>query len=578
MNNRLWCSMSALKALKAMSLALVAALSLCLLAPSVQAQTAEIKPGEMKPVVMLTVSGYDELKADINFIGSLAGQPELASSFEPFILGFTQGLEKDKPLGVLVQSDGMNFGGAVCLPIKDLATFVGNLKAFGVTSSPVDGGITQISANGQTLFGKEAGGWTFISMMPQMLESLPADPAKEFAALADEYDLGIRANVQNVPDAYRQMAIDQMRQGMDAGMKKMPEESDDEFNARKMMATTQVENLERMIKEIDQFTFGMSVDSKEQKTFLDFVYTAVAGTQLADQLKTLADPKTNYAGFFQPEAAGMMMVASKINEGDVDQTKQMFEAFRKQMETAIDKDESLPSDAAKENVKAACNDFMDAFMATIEKGVMDLGAVVNVSPDALTVVAGGFIGDPGKIESGLKKLSELSKEKPDMPPIKWNAETHAGISFHTVSVPTPDEEEPRKLFGETIDFAVGIGKESVYFAMGRDCMTAVKKVIDDSAANPGKSVAPMELSVSVSQILNTIAAFETDDPVLKTVADTLKTEAVGRDHVRIVAQTIENGLRTRIEAEEGVMRAIGVGVMAAQMQAMGAQQPAGAAQ
>jgi hypothetical protein len=151
------------------------------------------------------------------------------------------------------------------------------------------------------------------------------------------------------------------------------------------------------------------------------------------------------------------------------------------------------------------------------------------------------------------------------------------VTFHTLSVPTPKEEEALKLFGETIDFAVGIGKDSVYFAMGRDCLTAAKKVIDDSAASPGKSIAPMELSISVGQIINTIAAFETEDQVLQAVAETLKTEAVGRDHVKIVAQPVENGLRTRFEAEEGVMRAIGVAVKASQMQAAGAHGvPAGA--
>jgi len=562
--------------LKLLSVALVAAVSLSALAAPLRAQAT----GEMKPVVLVTLSGYDALKQDINFIGSLAGQPELASQFEPFILGFTQGLEKDKPLGVLIQSDGMNFGGAICLPIKDLATFVANLKAFGVTTADAGNGVTQISANGQQLFGKNEGGWTFLSMMPQMLENLPADPAEAFSSLIKEYDLGIRANVQNIPEPYRQMAMQQLRAGMEAGMKRKDDENDEQYKARTALANSQVEQLERMIKEIDQFTFGLSVDSEQQRTFMDFVYTAVAGSQLAEQLKTMADPKTNFAGFFQPNAAGMMMVSSKINDSDIAQTKQMVESLRTQIATGIDEESDLPSDAAKQTAKDACNDFIDAMLATVEAGKMDAGAVMNLSPEALTVVAGGFIADPAKIESGLKKLAELGKEEPEMPPVKWNAESHAGVNFHTLSAPTPDEKEARQLFGETIDFAIGIGKDSVYFAMGRDCLAAAKKVIDDSAASPGKSIAPMELSVSVGQIINTIAAFDADDPVLKTVADTLKTEAVGRDHVRIVAQQIENGLRTRIEAEEGVMRAIGVGVKAAQMQAMGAVQevPVGAAQ
>lgn len=558
---------------KTCSLALVAALAAAVTTPALHAQT-----GEMKPVVLATLSGYDALKKDINFLGSLAGQPDLASNFEPFILGFTQGLEKDKPLGVLIQSDGMNFGGAICVPIKDLATFVANLKAFGVTTAEVGPGITQITANGQTLFGKNEGGWTFLSMMPQMLEGLPADPGAAFKSLTDEYDLGIRAHVQNIPEPYRQMAIQQVKAGIDSGMKKMPEETDEQFQARKAMATAQFEQIQRMINEVDQLTFGLAVDSEQQRTFMDFVYTAVAGTQLADQLKTASDPKTNFAGFFQPDATGMLMVASKVNESDKAQTKQMVEALRTQMATAIDEDNDIPSDAAKEAIKAAGNDFIDALVATVEAGTMDFGAVANFSPTGLTFVSGGFVADPAKVESGLKKLAEAGKGQPDMPTINWGAENHAGVTFHTLSVPTPaNEEEAKKLFGEAIDIAVGIGEKSVYFALGKDNLAAVKKVIDESVANPGKSVAPVELSVSVGQILSTAAAFEPENVVLKMVADTLKSEAEGRDHVKILAQPVENGLRSRFEIEEGVMRAIGVAVKAQQAQAMGHPLPAGAA-
>ena len=54
------------------------------------------------------------------------------------------------------------------------------------------------------------------------------------------------------------------------------------------------------------------------------------------------------------------------------------------------------------------------------------------------------------------------------------------------------------------------------------------------------------------------------------VATMLEENVEGRDHVRIVVQPIPNGARTRIEAEEGVLRAIGMAVMQAQMQAAGA--------
>ena len=47
----------------------------------------------------------------------------------------------------------------------------------------------------------------------------------------------------------------------------------------------------------------------------------------------------------------------------------------------------------------------------------------------------------------------------------------------------------------------------------------------------------------------------------------LKNDAQGRDHIRASATLIENGLKYRFEAEEGVLRAIGKAAMLAQQKA-----------
>ena len=49
----------------------------------------------------------------------------------------------------------------------------------------------------------------------------------------------------------------------------------------------------------------------------------------------------------------------------------------------------------------------------------------------------------------------------------------------------------------------------------------------------------------------------------------LSGEAAGHDHVRVVAEGIPNGLRTRFEVEQGVLQAIGTAAMMGQMQAAG---------
>ena len=554
---------------------LCAAIMVGMLTPGAALAQTDPAQQEMKPLAVVALSGYDALIEDINFAGSLAGQPQLGAMVEPMIMGYTQGLDKTKPIGVVVQTDGAQFNGAVCLPVTDLKKILTPLQLFGVTTEEMEGGITKIVAPQQTVFVREQAGWAFVSPMEQMLESLPGDPTQMLSAITEEYDLGAQFNVQNIPEAYRQMAVQQLEMGMQAGMRRMPEETDEQFAARKEMTALQIEQLKQLINDIDQFTIGLALDGVQQRAYLDIVYTAQPGTKLADQVALYGDATTNFAGFFQPDAAMMMTAASKMSEADIAQVDQMFEAVRKQVKTAVENEADLPTEEAREVVQSALDDFLDAIQATFKAGVMDCGMVLNLAPNSLTFVAGGFIGEPAKVEAGLKKIVEVVKEEENFPGMQWNAQNHGDVSFHTMSVPIPaDEQEPRQLFGETVEVAIGIGKQSVYFALGRDCLEAAKGVIDASLAEPEKSVPPMELAVSLQQIMEMAAAFADGDekPMLESIAGMLANETAGRDHVRIVSKLVDNGILTRIEAEEGVLRAIGMAAMQAQMQAAGAGQ------
>ena len=237
-----------------------------------------------------------------------------------------------------------------------------------------------------------------------------------------------------------------------------------------------------------------------------------------------------------------------------------------------------PDDETRTAVKAALADFMDAFQATMESGQMDGGAALLLSANKLTLVAGAQIKEPGKFESGLKKLAELAEKEPDFNGVQWNAANHEGVNFHTLSVPVPeDEAEARKMFGEKVDVAIGIGSEAVYVAVGQENLDAVNKAIDASKAEPNKEVPPFEFSASLGQFMEFAAANAKDEdkPMVQAIADMLKNDAQGRDHVRASSTLIENGQKFRFEAEEGVLRAIGKAAMMAQqkaqMEAMQAQ-------
>ena len=525
-------------------------------------------------VALITLSSYDEIKSDVSFIGRLGGQPMLAEQMEGMLAFLTggqglAGLDKTKPIGVAIYlQDGQPVPKAY-IPVEDMDALITLMGNWGVMAEEGEGGVTELVTPGQTLYAMESNGWAVISMTPEAVQGGTQGAEQLINTVAQTYDLAARFYMQNIPADTRQMYVQQLREGMEQGLVQNPDETEQEFELRKKMTQAQVDQFVQLLQDTEELSFGWSLDSREERTFLDFQMTAVPGTKMARQIEAYRDLTTDYAGFYQPDAAATFTFAAEMTPEDVNEASQMFDGLRTQIMQQIEQEADLPDEESEEIVKAAVGDFFDAFVATVKDGKLDGGAVLNMSPDGVTFVAGGRVTDPAKVESGLKKLAELAEKEPEFPGISWNADRHGDVSFHTMSVPVPEHEaEARQLLGETMEVAIGTGGNSVYFAGGKNAVQRTKEIIDASKANTGKQVPPMELTISLGQILTTVAEVD-PNPVVTKVADMLQNEAQGRDHIRMMEQITDNGIKVRLELEEGVLRAIGTAVAESQRAAQG---------
>jgi hypothetical protein len=542
---------------------------------------ADPASGELKTVAVVALAPYETLIDDIKFLGSLAGGPETGQMIEGMIAMGANAIDKKQPIGVIVRTDGNAFLPVACLPVTDPNSLLDMARAFGAVVKEGAEGVSEVVLPSEkTVFMKHDNGWAFISMSPAPLANLPENPAETLSQLMAEHDLAARVSMKNVPDMYRQFAIAAMQAGMQQQMNQQADESDEQYELRRKLAETQMEQMVRMINEMDSLSLGWAIDAQQERTYLDFSYTFVPGSKMAGQFAAYEEPRTNFAGFYQPDAAATMSFVTKADpqaiEADLAQFESMMQTVREQFNKKVDAYEGIEDAATREAAKAAGSDLLDAFEATIMAGEIDGGAALQVRPGSLTVVAGVHVKDSSKVESGLKKLEANAKKSPEFPGIQWNAASHAGVNFHTLTMPlTEDLESPRRLLGSEAEIAIGIGKEAVYVAVGRDNLESLKKAIDASAAEPGKAVPLFELAVSLGPIAETLAAEAPDADKKKTleaVAQMLRNEAQGRDHVRAVGRLIPNGLTYRFEAEEGVLRAIGKAQAESQRQALQAQQ------
>jgi hypothetical protein len=544
------------------------------MAPLAAAQST----GEAKPVAIITFAGYDELMKDINFIGELGDQKGAADMIEQFVQMFTQGkglagLDKSKPIGAIVLTDGVMPSGALCVPVSDVNALLDIAKGMGVTVSDMGDGVSQIKVpQGAGAFMKKSDGWALLSLDPSWLKSIPADPGAEFKALVKDYDIAARVKVNNLPEAQREQAIEALSQGAQQGLVKKSDESDAEFAKRKALVEAQIAQTREFISDLDEVTVGLKIDAEKSNTLLDFVYTALPGTKLAKQLAINSKVTTNFAGFSKPEAAMNLSFASEANSVDASQVKQMVETIRTTVTKEIEKTSKIKDDASKAKAKEALNDFLAAMQATIEGGVTDGGASLEMGDNSFSLVAGAYVVDSQKVVDGLKKYAEV--QTVDMPKLELDAETAADVKFHNVTykIPAGADEKAKKLLSENGEMIVGVGKNAVYFAIGSDPVAAVKKAIEASAKSPKKSITPFELTIGLTQALEFAKSIaeEGKKPMIENLQAAVKKAGSDDDHIRLLGEPVENGVRTRLLLENGVLKAIGTAANQARMQGAGA--------
>lgn len=540
---------------------------------------------EMKMVAALACTSYDHLINDVTFIGSLIGQPDIAQGIEVQLGAMTggkglAGVDKTKPWGLILQTDGMQFLPVVCLPVTNADDVLAAIAAIGAEVKDGGGGVTQLSLpDGKSIFLKNAGGWSFLAQNQASLARVPKDPQAAFAGLLKDYDLAAHAKVHNVPPMYRQMAILTLQAAMQQQLLRQPQESDEEFAARRQKVQDQMQQTVQQIQELDTLTIGWLVDAPKKQSVLEFTYKIVPDGTLAKQFAAYGEPRTNFAGFRQADAAATFSIVAKADpeaiQKDLAQFETMINGARANFDKGVDEHADQLEGAKRDAIKAVAGEWFDALEETLKSGQVDGAASLHVSPNSLALVAGALVKDTAKIENGLKKLDEEFKGSPNFDGIQWNAASHEGVSIHTMSIPVPPSEDgPAKLLGDQANIAFGIGPQAVYLAVGKDNLDALKQAIDASKAEPNKLVSPFELTFAFAPLMEVAATQATDEAQrarAQAVAEMLKTEAPGRDHVRIVAQMVPNGLRYRLEAEEGALRTILMKAVEAQQQAAAAQ-------
>lgn len=509
-----------------------------------------------KPLVVVSISSYAKLKDSILYLAKTldtANQAQIAQA-EGMADAMTGGLDTQKPIGITVAFDGAEPIVVGFVPVKNLNQFLGGLALFGVQAKDAGNGLKSIS-NGLA-FVKEQDGYAYVAQKAEQLQNLP-DPAKALGTVSKQFDVAVVGNIQNLPLDLKQQGLSFVRMGLEESLQQEDGESDAQFNFRKQAAAQQIKQIEQFLNETDQLTIGWQTDKAAKKTYLDTIVTAARGTRMAKSFAGLKDSTTKFGGVVKPDAPFSMHASYELKDPEeIEQAVAQIKLLKTTALDAIDDSEEFDTDEERDLVKGWASQALDVVQRTVEGGRVDLAASFqSVAGGPATVLFGMHVADGKALDKIVQDILKTAEKKEEnFPKVQYNAGTYKGTSYHTLALDPPkDKETFEKIFGEKALLHVGFSTDTVWVAMGASALDQLKAAVD--GAGERKAVRPMAMTASLGAIMKLAAEVNKDDPQMLPLANAV---GGGADHVRILADPIDNGEKVRIEIEEGVFKLIGV--------------------
>ena len=503
------------------------------------------KAQEPPTVGVVSIANLDKVTNDISYMIEATNFREFSALFTLSANQYTQGINRDKPLGAIIKLDGQTPLFTVFMAMDDVELFFQALEGLGIEPDDLGDGLYEIDTGAQVIYCKTHNGWMFVAQSENELSNLPDDPSQELRRLPEKYDLAIQINVSKVPDELKEAAIEQIRMGYENSLAQAGQEVNEE------MAEAQIEQMQQMMSDTDQLIVGWAVDQSGQKTYFDGAVLFKEGTKLAQQVADSMDTTSKYAKFILPQASAKFRFTAAIPEGERETAKANF---RNSMKSAAEQ--------ATQNAPPEAQEVLEEFMAgfgkimedTIDEGMFDGAGSVSVANDELKVLIGGLVADGNALAEEFKKLA-AKKPEGEPPTFEFDYSTYKDVTLHKVTGPVSGDDAVKEVLGDEITIVIGTSDKGYIIALADDSDKLAKQAIDGLEKAEAVKAPPFEGVIRVEDFMK-FAQTISPNPMLENALNTIS-EYDGKDKVEINGQLIPRGGVYRFSMDEGVLRTIG---------------------
>ncbi len=546
---------------------LAAALAVVMVAQAAWAQQ------KIKPVALLVTPSYDELIADLDYLGTLANQPNVGQQLEGMLALFTggaglAGLDKTKPAGAVLALPPGQFAIAGFVPVKDLKQLLTSLQALIGEAKEKENGVYELTVQEQTIYVKAKGNWAWVSNSVEVLDQMPDSPQEWIAPLAKKYDLALQVRVSNIPEFWRQLAISWLREGFRQALEEQEKEQDDkEDDGAQLQQLLGLEYLAELIESLDTITLGLTVDRQNRLVALEVDVQMDPQSDLGKVFQDFRPGKETLASF-APQGAIVRVTLSaqfgpaavKYYHSQIEQLEKMLAEVKKELHRHIKRKKGEEDEELAEFFADLIDDLVEIGEQTLEGGEVEAAISIENHQGKL-FACGAFRCGPSaqKAAEVIRNLLNLAQERGL--PVQFNAAKKDGVTYHRIPLGGADETLNR-LFGESVALVVGTDKETVYFAFGDGAMKELQQRVASSRNQlPKEAEHYFTLVVSTRPLLELL---QKQLPENETVAQLAQILPPGnKDQVRIVSDLEGSRETTRIEVDEAVLKVIIQAVMRA---------------
>lgn len=524
-------------------------LSIATLIPSqVRAQS------EAKPAVVISIANLDEQLKDVKYLLTASGFPELNFLAKAGIKGYAEGVDFSRDAGVALHFEGENTTPSVSgfVPVEDLEILLDSVSGIAEVEENEDEDYYTITTpDGTEMRVEEKGGYALFATKPELIKTLPAEPAKMLGDNPTKYNLAFLIYPQHVPQPLRDLALDMIKEGSMQTLDQLDEELQE---AQRQNLKTQMRQFEMILNDSESLVIGMAADADNKKLYTDIEYLAKAGSELAEKTnQAKATEPSRFAGFLMPNATMNFNANGKIPESDGASYDTLLVEAKKAVIEKMNEEGEL-SDAEFEKVEGLVESVVDLLSETLKKGIVDTGMAAVIEGPDINLVGGMTAADPAKVETAIKDLVPLLKERldnSDAPDIEFNfdTETHEGVRFHEIKIAF-DHEPTRNVIGDSASIVIGFGADSIYYGIGNGPMRMIKK----GMAAKGKTEFDSEFNFRVAPFLKFLGRLPDAPEQLEIFAEQLTEN--GGDLIRAYGKYIPNGSFSRFELQDGLLSLI----------------------